>query len=716
MQLCGDAHLANFGGFASPERNLLFDLNDFDETLPGPWEWDVKRFAASISVAARGRGIKRKQRRELVREAIARYRLAMRDFASQRTLDVWYARLSEREFERLRSRVAASAAKRYDKTVAKARVKTSRRAFAKLTERVDGEIRIKPDPPLIVPIEDFLPQADAADLEDAVGGLLEIYRDSLPHDRRMLFDRFRYVHIARKVVGVGSVGTRAWVILLLGRDDDDPLFLQAKEAQRSVLEPFAGPSEYDNQGQRVVEGQRRVQAASDIFLGWVRTTGIDGQERDFYVRQLWDWKVSADLETATREGLSTNAQVCAWTLARAHARTGDAEAIAAYLGSGEPFDKAMAEFAERVRRPERARPRRAARGDRRRPRRGGQRLTTGLDDDDGAGHLVVERAAAVGDHDRHVAPEQRKADHHAGDPHEGVPRSQRVTGGTDDADAHRPVAGRLAGRRPEPGEVRDPPEHERDAADCDRGRAHVVPLRQNREDEHHHRADREPREVDQRGVDRERDGAGDEACVRGVVVRLRLVAPMHAVCRRLRGAVEAPEAGVARHGHGSAGLDGGDRRRRRLAPQQAPRQALHLGVGGARAVADDARDLVGEPEALRPDRVGDGGAAGDLVHQQPQLLALQQAVDELVEQLAVDHALRDRRRLGAREHPLECLAGEDPVDDLDGQLRGQDRVDGGERRARGEVGRHPQGQAGKRTDIHHPRVAAGCALRITRSG
>jgi uncharacterized protein (DUF2252 family) len=347
VQLCGDAHLANFGGFASPERNLLFDLNDFDETLPGPWEWDVKRFAASISVAARARRIKGKQRRELVREAIEHYRLAMREFASKRTLDVWYARLSERDVDRLRSRAATGAAKRYDETVAKAHSKDHMRAFTKLTERANGSIRIKAQPPLIMPIEDLMPGADAGEFHEAMGGLLEDYRDSLPHDRRMLFDRYRYVHLARKVVGVGSVGTRAWVILLVGRDDDDPLFLQAKEAQRSVLEPFAGPSEFDNQGQRVVEGQRRVQAASDIFLGWVRTPGIDGQERDFYVRQLWDWKVSADLETANRDGLSLNARVCAWTLARAHARTGDARAIAGYLGSGKSFDKALAVFAER---------------------------------------------------------------------------------------------------------------------------------------------------------------------------------------------------------------------------------------------------------------------------------------------------------------------------------------------------------------------------------
>ena len=346
VQLCGDAHISNFGGFASPERNLLFDLNDFDETLPGPWEWDVKRFAASIAVAGRDRAFKTRQRRELVREAMEYYRRAIRQFASQRTLDVWYARLSERELDRLRSQVAADAAKRYDKAVAKARSKDSRRAFAKLTEHVDGRVRIKADPPLVIPVEDLVPDAEADRLEEGACELVAAYRASLPGDRRQLIDRFRYVHMARKVVGVGSVGTRAWVLLLLGRDDEDPLFLQAKEAQRSVLEPFAGPSEFDNQGRRVVEGQRLVQAASDILLGWVRTTGIDGVERDFYVRQLWDWKTSADLETATRHGLSINARLCAWTLARAHARTGDAAAIGAYLGSGESFDKAIAEFAE----------------------------------------------------------------------------------------------------------------------------------------------------------------------------------------------------------------------------------------------------------------------------------------------------------------------------------------------------------------------------------
>jgi uncharacterized protein (DUF2252 family) len=346
VQLCGDAHISNFGGFASPERNLLFDLNDFDETLPGPWEFDVKRFAASIAVAGRDRGLKAKHRRELVREAVENYRRMIREFGAQPTLDVWYARLDTNVLDQFRSQVATDVAKRYDKAVAKARAKDSRRAFAKLTERAGRGVRIKADPPLVVPIEDLVPAEEAERLDDAAREMIAMYRDSLPADRRQLLDRFRYAHLARKVVGVGSVGTRAWIILLLGRDDDDPLFLQAKEAQRSVLEPFAGPSEFDNQGQRVVEGQRLVQAASDIFLGWLRTTGIDGQERDFYVRQLWDWKTSADLTTASRQGLSINARVCSWTLARAHARTGDAAAIGAYLGSGDTFDKAIAEFAE----------------------------------------------------------------------------------------------------------------------------------------------------------------------------------------------------------------------------------------------------------------------------------------------------------------------------------------------------------------------------------
>jgi uncharacterized protein (DUF2252 family) len=346
VQLCGDAHLANFGGFGSPERDLLFDLNDFDETLPGPWEWDVKRLAASLAVAGRDRGIGAKQRRALVADAVGEYRGAMRQFAEMGALEVWYARLDAAALEALRSQVGRAQNKQLQKTVAKARAKDSARAFEKLAYNVNGGARIAADPPLVVPVEDLLPDVEADHLQSGVREMIASYRASLPGDRRHLLDRYEYADLARKVVGVGSVGTRAWIILMIGRDTGDPLFLQAKEAQRSVLEPFAGPSEYDNQGQRVVEGQRLVQAASDILLGWLHTTGIDGEERDFYVRQLWDWKGSADLERIRPRGLAVYARLCGWTLARAHARSGDALAIAGYLGSGSRFDVAIAEFAE----------------------------------------------------------------------------------------------------------------------------------------------------------------------------------------------------------------------------------------------------------------------------------------------------------------------------------------------------------------------------------
>ncbi len=347
VQLCGDAHMSNFGGFASPERDLIFDLNDFDETLPGPFEWDVKRLVASIAVAGRERSLSAKQRRGMLREAARQYREAMRGFAGMRNAEIWYARVDRSELaDELRKNVTAQQAKRLDKTVAKARRKDSARAFEKLTHTVDGNPRIVADPPLIVPIEELVPEGQAQELEDTLRAILDTYRASLPVDRRALFDRYRYQHIAHKVVGVGSVGTRAWVILLLGRDGGDPLFLQAKEAQRSVLAPFAGASQFDNQGRRVVEGQRLMQAASDILLGWLRTTGMDGQTRDFYVRQLWDWKTSAEVEAMSPSGMRVYGRLCAWTLARAHARSGDAIAIAAYLGSSDAFDRAMAEFAE----------------------------------------------------------------------------------------------------------------------------------------------------------------------------------------------------------------------------------------------------------------------------------------------------------------------------------------------------------------------------------
>jgi uncharacterized protein (DUF2252 family) len=346
VQLCGDAHLSNFGGFASPERDLVFDLNDFDETLPGPWEWDVERLVASIEVAGRQNGYADDVRRRIVRDAAAEYRHAMHRFAQMGILDVWYSRLDQ---SALLHAFSASAKrrqlKRLDKSVAKARTKDSSRAFTKLATEENGSVRIASDPPLIVPIDDLLPGAQAAELQRDMRSLLDAYRDSLSDDRAHLLERYGYADLARKVVGVGSVGTRAWVILMLGRDSGDPLFLQAKEAEASVLETFAGKSTYQNHGRRVVEGQRLMQAASDIFLGWLRATGIDGQQRDFYVRQLWDWKVSAEVETMVPRGLGIYTRMCGWTLARAHACSGDAIAIAAYLGANDTFDQAIASFA-----------------------------------------------------------------------------------------------------------------------------------------------------------------------------------------------------------------------------------------------------------------------------------------------------------------------------------------------------------------------------------
>jgi uncharacterized protein (DUF2252 family) len=348
VQLCGDAHLSNFGSFGSPDRALVFDLNDFDETLPGPWEWDVKRLAASIAVAGRERGFRRKQRRTMVRDAVGEYREAMRRFAGMGALDVWYARVDEGLLRsRFGSQLSRRQARQFDKTVAKAKSKDSARAFEKLTaDQGNGGARIVADAPLIVPVQDLLPDAEATELEDGVRELLASYRASVPADRRTLIDRYSYADLARKVVGVGSVGTRAWVILMVDRDSGEPLFLQAKEAQQSVLAQFAGDTEFDNEGQRVVEGQRLMQAASDVLLGWLHTTGIDGEERDFYVRQLWDWKGSADVEAMEPAAMAVYGKLCAWTLARAHARSGDAIAIAAYLGSGGAFDAALAEFAE----------------------------------------------------------------------------------------------------------------------------------------------------------------------------------------------------------------------------------------------------------------------------------------------------------------------------------------------------------------------------------
>jgi uncharacterized protein (DUF2252 family) len=345
VQLCGDAHLTNFGAFEAPDRSLVFDVNDFDETLPGPFEWDLKRLAASLAVAGRETGLKEGERRKLVLSAVGTYRTTIREFAAVRDVDVWYARLSLSDLERFRSEVTSRTAKRYDKMVAKAQRKTSLRAFAKLTRREGDQIRIVSDPPLIVPVEELF-EAGQPQIAKKLERFLAAYRDTLGPDVRRLASRYRYVDAARKVVGVGSVGTRAWIVLLLGRDSQDPLFLQVKEAEGSVLEPFAGASRYRHQGRRVVEGQRLMQAAGDIFLGWLSMDGIDRKRRDFYVRQLWDGKGSVVVEEMTPGALTIYAGLCGWTLARAHARSGDRIAIAAYLGGGTRFEEALASFAE----------------------------------------------------------------------------------------------------------------------------------------------------------------------------------------------------------------------------------------------------------------------------------------------------------------------------------------------------------------------------------
>jgi uncharacterized protein (DUF2252 family) len=347
VQLCGDAHLSNFGAFASPERRLVFSLNDFDETLPGPFEWDVKRLAASFVVAAREMGFSETVRETVTRTVVRTYRETMRDFAAARNMDIWYAHFDiEDVVARYGANVGAKDVKRFEKNVAKARTKDSMRALAKLTSVVDGEPRIVGEPPLIVPIRELAGDSDPVAVEEEMRAILRAYRRSLSRDRRHLLERFRLTDAARKVVGVGSVGTRAWIALLLGRDDDDPLFLQFKEAQPSVLEPFLGKSEFSNSGQRVVEGQRLMQATSDIMLGWTRITGLDDVQRDFYVRQLWDWKASGEIELLDERRLGVYAQMCGWTLARAHARSGDPIAISAYLGSSDAFDRALVAFGE----------------------------------------------------------------------------------------------------------------------------------------------------------------------------------------------------------------------------------------------------------------------------------------------------------------------------------------------------------------------------------
>jgi uncharacterized protein (DUF2252 family) len=347
-QLCGDAHLSNFGLFAAPDRRLVFDLNDFDETLPGPWEWDVKRLAVSFEVAGRENGYSPKERRKVVQDTVAAYRQAMREFAAMRALDVWYARLEVDSFmAQFRSQLKKRMAKKAGKTVAKARTRDSMTAFSKLTRMVDGEPQIVSDPPLIERISDLAPGREGTAITNELHELLRRYRGTLQADRRILLQEYRLVDLARKVVGVGSVGTRAWIALMLGRDEQDPLFLQFKEAQPSVLEDFTAKSQYTNHGERVVAGQHLMQAASDIFLGWLHIeSGIDGKARDLYGRQLKDWKGSFESEGVLPKGMTIYGQACGWTLARAHARSGDRIAITAYLGNSDAFDRAITDFSE----------------------------------------------------------------------------------------------------------------------------------------------------------------------------------------------------------------------------------------------------------------------------------------------------------------------------------------------------------------------------------
>ncbi|MFD3403413.1 DUF2252 domain-containing protein [Kribbella sp. NPDC058693] len=346
-QLCGDAHLSNFGAYASPERELVFDVNDFDETLPGPFEWDVKRLAASLAVAGRDNGFGGKHRRRIVLAAVKAYRKAMRRFAKQTYLEVWYTHLDiEEAIGQFRSQMKAKGFKATEKMLAKAHTRDSTQALRKLTTVVEGRRRIISDPPMVVPVEEVFPDVQASAAYEEIRTVLGRYRRTLQSDRRHMLEQFTLVQAARKVVGVGSVGTRAWIVLMDGGDGVEPVFLQAKEAQRSVLADYCGRSRYRNQGERVVAGQHLMQAESDIFLGWTHMPGPDGVDRDYYVRQLKDWKFSFPIEQTAPSGMDVYARICGQTLARAHARSGDRVALAAYLGGSDAFDQAIADFAE----------------------------------------------------------------------------------------------------------------------------------------------------------------------------------------------------------------------------------------------------------------------------------------------------------------------------------------------------------------------------------
>jgi uncharacterized protein (DUF2252 family) len=344
VQQCGDAHLSNFGVFGSPERRLVFDVNDFDETAPGPWEWDVKRLAASLEIAGRDHGFSRKERTAIVRRAVRSYRETMRELSGMSMLEVWYAHLDmDALLPRFQALLDPTRTPSVWRAISKARAHDNLQAFDKLCTAGEGEPRIAGDPPLIIPAEEFVAGRAPGAVGEGLHEIVRSYRGSLRADRRHLLEQYRFVHLARKVVGVGSVGTEAWILLFLDHDHSSPLFLQVKEAQASVIERFAGRTRFRNHGQRVVTGQQRMQAASDIFLGWERFAW-EGVERDYYIRQLRDWKGSADIAGMTRAGMELWARMCGWTLARAHARSGDRIAIGAYLGRSDAFDRAVAEF------------------------------------------------------------------------------------------------------------------------------------------------------------------------------------------------------------------------------------------------------------------------------------------------------------------------------------------------------------------------------------
>ena len=352
VQVCGDAHLSNFGLFGSPERRMLFDINDFDETLPGPWEWDVKRLAASFEIMGRDRGFAPADRREVVMAGVREYRDRMRRAAGMGTLDAWYEHFEVGMLLKMVrkevnvKRVSKKEAEAFERDVTKAQTRDNARVFAKRANEVDGELRIVADPPVIIPIEDLVPPGSGSEWENPaplIKKLLNSYRRTLGRQHHPV-EEYRYAHVAYKMVGIGSVGTRCYIMLMIGRDQNDPLFLQIKEAEASVLERFLDKSAYPNHGERVVAGQRLMQAATDIFLGWQRIKGLDGVPRDYYVRQFQDWKGSADVENLLVPGATLYSRICGATLARAHARWGDRVAIASYLGNGDTFDRAIADF------------------------------------------------------------------------------------------------------------------------------------------------------------------------------------------------------------------------------------------------------------------------------------------------------------------------------------------------------------------------------------